>query len=392
MEFSRRLERIKPFIVMEVLEKAKQMERKGIDVKHLEIGEPDFDTPQRIINGCMDEISRGKTHYTHSLGILELREAIAENKYDQREVQFDPETEMMITSGTSPAFFNIMSVLIDSPDEIIITDPGYPCYVNFVNFFNGKVTMLPIYEKDEFNLDMERLKDKITSNTKALILNSPSNPTGQIIPEETLEGVADLVQDHQFWVISDEIYSELTYTGSIAPSLSDKELYDKVKDRLIILDGFSKIYAMTGWRLGYIISPPKFNAAMIPIQQNFSICAPSISQVAGMYALNCEDDKKNMIQTYKKRRDYIVEEVNKIEGISCLTPPGAFYIFVNIKKTGKDSMNFSTQLLEKAHVATCPGVSFGPHGDDFIRLSYATELNEIKIAIDKLRTFVEKEI
>ncbi|MGV9197373.1 MAG: pyridoxal phosphate-dependent aminotransferase [Promethearchaeia archaeon] len=392
MQFSNRLERIKPFMVMEVLEKAKKMEREGIDVNHLEIGEPDFDTPQKIINGCMDEISRGETHYTHSLGILELREAIANKKHKLRGVQFDPEAQIMITSGTSPAFSNIMSVLIDSPDEVIITDPGYPCYVNFVNFFNGKVVSLPIYERDEFNLDIERLKEKITPKSKALILNSPSNPTGQIIPRKTLSAIADLVQEHHFWVISDEIYSELTYSGSIAPSLSDKDFYGKVKDKLIILDGFSKIYAMTGWRLGYIISPAKFNAAMTPIQQNFSICAPSISQVAGFYALECEDEKQEMIQTYKKRRDYLVDEVNNIKGLSCLTPPGAFYIFANIKATCKDSMTFSTELLEKAHVATCPGIAFGPHGDNYVRLSYATELNQIKKAMERIRTFLEQEI
>jgi aspartate/methionine/tyrosine aminotransferase len=392
MKFSKRLKQIEPFIVMQVLEKAKEMERNGIDVKHLEIGEPDFDTPQKIINGCMEEISRGQTHYTHSLGILELREAIAKKKAEQRDVKFNPETQIMITSGTSPAFSNIMSVLIESGDEVIITDPGYPCYVNFVNFFNGQPILLPIYEKDKFNLNIEQFKEKISSNTKAVILNSPSNPTGQIIPEDTLKAIADLVEDHQFWVISDEIYGELTYNNKLAPSLSNENLYNKVKDRLIILDGFSKIYAMTGWRLGYIISPAEFNAAMMPIQQNFSICAPSISQVAGIYALGCKEEKKEMIQIYKKRRDYIVKKLNKIGGISCLSPKGAFYIFANIKKTRLNSMSFSKQLLKKAHVATCPGISFGPHGDNFIRLSYATEMTEIKGAMKRIEKFVKDEI
>jgi aspartate/methionine/tyrosine aminotransferase len=385
--FSKRLDLIKPFIVMEVLERALKMEQNGIDVIHMEIGEPDFDTPSRIVNGCFSDIKEGKTHYTHSLGYLELREALSKYKLKTRGTYFDPKTHFMVTGGTSPAFFNILSTLLNPGDEVIISDPGYPCYANFVNFFGGKPVFVQIFEENEFDLDINSLERAITSKSKVLILNSPSNPTGQIIGEDTLEKIANLVIKHNLWVISDEIYAELTYNGKIAPSLSDDK-YSRCHHRLIILDGFSKFWAMTGWRLGYIIAPSELIKKMMPVHQNFAICAPSISQAAAIHALECEEETKEMLNLYTKRRDLIVKYINEIDGISCLEPKGAFYIFANIKKFQISSMDFSMQVLEKAHLAICPGISFGPNGEGFIRFSYAIDIEKIKIGMDRLEKFV----
>ncbi|MBD3352122.1 MAG: aminotransferase class I/II-fold pyridoxal phosphate-dependent enzyme [Candidatus Lokiarchaeota archaeon] len=385
--FSNRLGSIKPFIVMEILEQALAMEEKGIDVIHFEIGEPDFDTPEKIINGCYEDIIAGKTHYTHSLGLLELRNALSKYKERTRGTLFNPKTEIMVTGGTSPAFLNILGTLIDPGDEIIITDPGYPCYANFIQFFGGKPVYLPIYEEDEFNLDINALKHLITKKTKMLILNSPSNPTGQIIPDKTLDGIAKLMLENKFWTISDEIYSELTYDKERAPSLSEKK-YSECHDRLIVLDGFSKFWAMTGWRIGYIIAPANLIKAMMPIQQNFSICAPSISQTAAIHALECDVETQKMLDIYRKRRKFIVNRISAIPKISCLVPKGAFYLFCNIKKLEIGSIELSKRLLEKAHIAVTPGVAFGKNGEGFIRISYPTDIDNISEGMDRLKIFI----
>jgi len=374
---------------MEVLEKALEMEANGINIVHMEIGEPDFDTPDRIVDGCFSDVKSGKTHYTHSLGYLELRKALSDYKLNTRNTYFDPNSQFMVTGGTSPAYFNILSSLINPGDEVIIADPGYPCYENFITFFNGKPVFIKIYEENKFNLDIDDLKKVITSRTKAIILNSPSNPTGQIITHETLHEIADIIEKRKIWAISDEIYSELTYDGKLAPSLSDS-IYSQCHDRLIVLDGFSKYWAMTGWRLGYIIAPRLLVNEMIKIQQNFFICAPSISQSAAIHALKCEKETKEMLRIYKERRDYIFNRLNKIKGIKCLKPQGAFYVFANIKQLEVSSMEFSLNLLDKAFVATCPGISFGPNGEGYVRLSYPSEIENIKTGMDRLERFINE--
>ncbi|MBD3253968.1 MAG: aminotransferase class I/II-fold pyridoxal phosphate-dependent enzyme [Candidatus Lokiarchaeota archaeon] len=387
--FSKRIDTIQPFMVMEILAKAIEMEQRGIDVVHMEIGEPDFDTPKSIINGCVEEIKKGKTHYTHSLGILELRQALSDYKFRTRNTHFNPQNNIMITCGTSPAFFMLLSALLNPGDEVIISNPGYPCYQNFISFFGGSPVGVPIYENEEFNFNIKSLKEKISPKTKVLILNSPSNPTGQIIPHETLEQIANLIEKYNFWVISDEIYAELTYDGKMAPSLSEKQ-FERIHHKLIVLDGFSKYWAMTGWRLGYIITPSNLMEKIIPIQQNYFICAPSISQMAALYALNCEEETSEMLRIYKKRRDYIVREIRNIKGISCLIPKGAFYVFVNIKSLNIASLEFSMKLLENAHVATCPGIAFGSNGEGFVRFSYPTRIENITKAIKRISSFVNQ--
>ncbi len=387
--FSKRIDSIKTFLVMEILARALEMEREGKNVIHMEIGEPDFATPSKIISGCFDDIKEGKTHYTNSLGFLDLREALSDYKYRLRNKRYDPKTEIMVTGGTSPAFFNVLSTIIDPGDEVIISDPGYPCYSNFIMFFGGKPIFLPVKEEHHFNFESDQLKQAISSKTKALILNSPSNPTGQIIPEDILDLISDLMEKNNFWVISDEIYAELTYNNKVAPSLSDIK-YKKCHDKLIVLDGFSKFWAMTGWRLGYILGPKPLIDKMLPVQQNFAICAPSISQAAAIHALDCEKETKEMLEIYRKRKDYIVQRIKAIPKINCLDPQGAFYIFANIKELPISSKQFSMQLLEKEHVATCPGIAFGSNGEGFIRFSYPTDIKNIEMGINRVENFIKE--
>ncbi|MHA1339159.1 MAG: pyridoxal phosphate-dependent aminotransferase [Promethearchaeota archaeon] len=397
MVFADRLKKIKPFIVMEILERAMELEEQGKNIIHFEIGEPDFDTPKTIIDGAIAELKSGQTHYTHSLGLLEAREAISIYKEKTRGTKFNPKKQIMITNGTSQGFFNIMATLINPGDEVIITDPGYPCYANFVEFFGGKSVFVPIYEEDKFDLQIDRLKDKITPKTKMIILNSPSNPTGQIISEETLDDLYELNlhSKNRFWFLSDEIYANLIYNRKIAPSLSEKK-YKKIHDRLIVLDGFSKYWAMTGWRVGYIIAPESLISNMAAIQQNFSICAPSISQSAIKYAFReeTENETKRMLSVFKKRRDYILDRIENKKYLSCVPPIGAFYIFLNAKKIldklNIDSMQFSKNLLEHAQVAVTPGISFGLNGEGYIRISYSTNLDNIKEGFNRIEFYLSQ--
>jgi aspartate/methionine/tyrosine aminotransferase len=382
-----RVGNIEPFMVMTLLERALELERAGHSMVHLEIGEPDFDTPPRIMEaanrGCLD----GHTHYTHSMGTIELRTAIAQYKKRSRKVEINPNTEVMVTAGSSPAFFIALGALLNPGDEVVITDPGYPCYQNFIRYYGGHVKYVSIYEEDRFDVRPSELEKNITPKTKAIILNSPSNPTGQIIPDKSLKEIADLAIKHDLFVISDEIYSELTYTGQIAPSISE---IPEMKDRTIVLDGFSKFWAMTGWRLGYIIAPPPIIEQMNKINQNFFICAPSISQIAGIEALKCLEETHQMLQTYQERRDLIVKRINAIDGISINPPAGAFYAFANIKGVSTDSKRFSWDLLEKAHVAATPGIAFGLNGEGFIRFSYCAHKEKIEEGMNRLETFVSQ--
>jgi (5-formylfuran-3-yl)methyl phosphate transaminase len=385
--FSSRVNQIQPFIVMELLEAAIKMEQQGVSVVHMEIGEPDFPTPEKITQAASNGCIEGKTHYTHSQGILELRNKISLFKKQTRNVAVDPVNEVIVTAGSSPAFFIVLGALINPGDEVIITDPGYPCYQNFIRFFGGVVKFVKIYEKDSFNINPEELKQTITPKTKLLILNSPSNPTGQIIPFSTLKEIANLALQYNFYIISDEIYADLTYTDKRAPSIS--EIPD-IKDRVIVLDGFSKYYAMTGWRLGYIIAPPDLTVQMNKINQNFFICAPSMSQVAGIAALDCITETTEMLKIYKNRRDFIIKRINEIERMHINPPSGAFYAFANISELSMDSKSFAWSVLENAHVAATPGIGFGANGEGFIRFSYCTDIKNIAEGMDRIEKYIKK--
>nr|MDO8085143.1 pyridoxal phosphate-dependent aminotransferase [Candidatus Sigynarchaeum springense] len=385
--FSRRVSDIQPFIVMELLARAQELERKGTNIVHMEIGEPDFDTPEAVRDAAIKGCQAGKTHYTNSLGYRELREAISRYKKDTRGLDLDVDREIMVIAGTSPGFLMAMGALVDPGDEVIVTDPGYPCYQNFIRFFGGVPKFVKIHEEERFELDPAQLEQAITGKTRMILLNSPANPTGQAISEKALRRIADVVLARKdVWVLADEIYAELTYTGKIAPSISS---IPEMRDRTIVLDGFSKMWAMTGWRLGYIVAPGPLMKAMDKINQNFMICAPSVSQEAAIAALGCSKETAAMLRLYKQRRDVITKRINQMQGISMKYPPsGAFYAFANIKAVSNDSLKFAYDLLEKGHVAATPGIGFGANGEGFIRFSYTTDVSNIAEAMDRVERFL----
>jgi len=376
-EISKRAREIPPFIVMEVLEKARELERQGRNIIHLEVGEPDFPTPRCICEAAQEAMEKGETHYTHSLGILELREAICENYREKYGVHVDP-GQIIVTSGTSPALFMIFSTLLEVGDEIIMSDPHYPCYPNYANFLGAKPAFVNVHEEDGFQLRPEEIKKKMGPGTRAILINSPSNPTGNLLSSERMEKIAGL----DLPIISDEIYHGLVY--------GDKEhSILEFTDNAFALNGFSKLYAMTGWRLGYIIAPPEFVRPLQKVQQNFFISAGSISQWAGLAALTkSQDDVERMKTTYDVRRGYMIRRVKELGFGLTVEPSGAFYILVNARHLTDSSYELAFEILEKAGVGVAPGIDFGENAEGYLRLSYANSLESIEEGLKRLEEFL----
>ena len=375
---SKRSREIPPFIVMEILEKAHEFESQGRNIVHLEIGEPDFTTPACICEAASNAIKAGKTHYTHSLGIIELREAICEHYKEKYGVQVVPE-QIIITSGTSPALFLIFSALLEAGDEIIISDPHYPCYPNFADFLGAKPVFVNVYEEDGFQLRPDEIKKKIGPRTRAVLINSPSNPTGNLLSRERMEEIVGLGQ----LVISDEIYHGLVYGEK------EHSILEFTNDAFV-LNGFSKLYAMTGWRLGYLIAPPDFIRPLQKVQQNFFISAGSISQWAGLAALTeAGADVKLMKAIYDERRRYMIQALRALGFGLPVEPVGAFYMLVNAKHLSTDSYELAFEILEKAGVGVTPGIDFGENSEGYLRFSYANSIDNIKDGLNRLRKFIE---
>ncbi len=374
---SKRCEEITPFIVMDVLEKAHEMERKGVNVIHLEVGEPDFDTPVCIKDAVCKALQDGHTHYTHSLGLIELREAICGHYHDKYKVSVNPD-QVVISSGTSPAMFSLFSVLLDIGDQVIISDPHYACYPNFIKFVQGEPVTVPVYEEDGFQYMPSAINEKITDRTKAIFINSPSNPTGNLLSESRMKAVAELSP----YIISDEIYHGLVYEGKEHSILEFTE-------KAFVLNGFSKLYAMTGLRLGYLIAPEKFIRPIQKIQQNFFISANSIIQKAGITALKeAGADVLRMKNTYNERRIYMITRLKELGfGIS-VEPTGAFYVFANAKHVSNDSYRLAFDILEKAHVGVTPGIDFGANGEGYLRFSYANSIENISEGMKRLESYL----
>ena len=376
---SKKAQEIPPFIVMEVLEKAHELERQGDHIIHLEVGEPDFSTPQCICDAAQDAMVNGQTHYTHSLGILELREAICDDYHKKYGVHIDP-GQIVVTSGTSPALFMIFSALLEAGDEIIMSDPHYACYPNFGNFLGAKPTFVNVYEEDGFQLRSEDIKKKMGKRTRAILINSPSNPTGNLLSSERMEEIAGLGT----LVISDEIYHGLVY-GKKEHSILE------FTDNAFVLNGFSKLYAMTGWRLGYVIAPPEFARPLQKVQQNFFISASSISQWAGLAALTkAQADVEQMKDIYNKRRTYMIGRLKELGFGLKVEPSGAFYVLVNAKHLSKSSYELAFEILEKAGVGVSPGVDFGQNAEGYLRLSYANSMENIEVGLKRLEGFLTK--
>lgn len=369
---------IPPFIVMEVLERARVLEKQGISIVHMEVGEPDFNTPECVIRaGCM-ALKEGKTHYTHSQGILPLRETICEDYKKRYGVLFDPD-QVIVTSGTSPALLMIFASMLDRDDEIIMTNPYYPCYANMVQFLGGKPRLIPVSPGENFHLTPEKIKPVLSGKTKAIIINSPENPTGMCMAPMIMEEIANLGVP----VISDEIYHGIRYEGN------DHSILE-FNPSAFVVNGFSKRYAMTGWRLGYLIAPKDWIEPIRKIQQNFFISASDFAQWAGLTALKeAQEDVERMVRTYRERRDYLYPALREL-GFDILRPPeGAFYLFANCQKFSNNAYEFAFNILEHAHVGITPGIDFGSMGEGYVRFSYANSLENIKEGVTRIRSYLE---
>ncbi len=374
---STRAETISPFIVMEVLERAQQMERCGEHIVHLEVGEPDFDTPKKIVAAGQAALARGETHYTHSLGIWPLREAIADYYSRNYHVHISPD-QVIVTSGTSPALLLALSAILNPGDEVICADPSYACYKNFITFIGARIHPVMVFEDDGFQFRPEQIKANTTPKTKAILINSPSNPTGTLLSVPVMEQIARLGP----MVISDEIYHGLVY-GDRAHSILE------FTSNAIVLNGFSKLFAMTGWRLGYLIVPQALVRPIQKLQQNLFISANAFVQWAGVVALTeSHPEIEVMVATYDQRRRWLIQRLRELGFKISVEPKGAFYVFANAKHFNSNSYHFAFELLENAKVAVTPGIDFGSNGEGFLRFSYANSLENIQLGIERLERYL----
>lgn len=367
---------ISPFIAMDVMEKAQELEKGGYDIIHLEVGEPDFETPSPIKDAAINAIKNGDTHYTNSMGKIELREEIVRYYYRKYQVNISPE-QIIVTSGTSPAMYLIFAAILEPGDEVILSDPHYACYPKIISFLEGKPVFVPAEEENGFKFDTDNIKKYITPKTKIIMINSPSNPTGTVYNEKELAAIANL----GYYIFSDEIYHGLVYQGKEHSML-------EYTDKAFILDGFSKRYAMTGWRLGYLVAPKEYIRPLQKIQQNFFICANSFSQTAGLAALrDCDEDVKNMAEIYNQRRIFLLKRLQEIGIATKVEPTGAFYALANIKKYSNDSFKIAFDILNKANVAVTPGIDFGQMAEGYLRISYATSMKNLEEGMNRLQNY-----
>jgi aspartate/methionine/tyrosine aminotransferase len=376
---SDKAQNISPFIVMEVLERASALEKEGKNIIHLEVGEPDFDVPECVLEASESAMNQGKTHYTHSLGDPELRQEICHYYRKNYGVTISPD-QVIVTSGTSPAILMILLALCNPGDEIILSDPGYACYPNFISLSGAKMVKVPVFEEDGFQYRPENICAAITDKTKAILINSPMNPTGNLLSAETLQEIARFSP----FIISDEIYHGLVYENKAHSIL-------EYTSKAFVLNGFSKLYAMTGLRLGYIIVPEEFVRPIQKLQQNLFICASSVAQRAGIAALRDADaDVEHMKNVYNERRKYMIRRLRELGFEIKVEPTGAFYIFVNARHLSGDSYKLAFDILEKAHVGVTPGIDFGENGEGYLRFSYANSLENIIEGLNRLEKYLKE--
>lgn len=372
--------------MFKILSRIKEMERAGEHIVHFEIGDPDFTTPNNIIQAGMRALEGGSTHYSDSMGDYEFRRLIAKNNMNSR--GFEPDIDqVLVTPGANIMIYYAVRCLVNPGDEVIVQNPCFPTYLSVFSFCGVKPVAVPLKEENEFRLDPKDLEERITDKTRLIILNSPHNPTGAVMRREELEAVAEIAIKHRIYLYLDEIYSRMNYgeTPFYSPSI-----IDKCKDYLILANGFSKAFAMTGWRLGVGIGPKHVMEKMGLLLQTTSSCVPSFIQKAGIEAiLGDQNPVREMMSTYKRRRDLLVAGLNSIDKIECLNPGGAFYVFPNIKKTGLSSNEFAGRLLEEGKVGVCSGSDFGSSGEGYIRLCYAVSEAEISEGIRRIKAFVE---
>jgi aspartate/methionine/tyrosine aminotransferase len=381
MNLSKLVQRAGTETAFEVLAKAKELERQGKKIIHFEIGEPDFNTPENVKKAGINAINENYTHYSPTQGILGLRETVANYISKTREIKVSPD-EVMITPGGKDVIFSTALAILNEGDEAIYPNPGYPIYESAIRLAGAKPVPMPLLEENDFAFDREQFKKLVTPKTKLIIINSPGNPTGGILSLQDLEIIAEIAIKNDIVVLSDEIYSRILYDGEFHSLTS----LPGMKERTVILDGFSKTYAMTGWRLGYAVANNEIIDGLKKIAVNSFSCVAAFVQLAGIEALNGpQDEPERMRKEYEARRNLIVSGLNEIPGISVKMPKGAFYAFPNIKKTGNKSKEVAEYLLNEAGVATLSGTSFGEYGEGYIRFSYATSRENIKLGLEKVK-------
>ena len=385
MKIAQRMSRLGTESAFEVLAKARRLEAEGMEVIHLEIGEPDFNSPSNIIDAGKRALDEGYTRYSPSPGYPELRERIAKEVRETRGVSVSGDN-VVVTPGGKPIMFFLMMAVVDPGDEVLYPNPGFPIYESMISFVGGVPVPMQLHESKDFNIDIDEIAGQITGRTKLMVINSPNNPCGSVIPREDLERLSELAKQHDIIVLADEIYSKFLYEGE-HHSVST---FPDMRERTIILDGFSKSYAMTGWRIGYGVMPLELVEPISRLATNSVSCTASFTQMAALEALDGpQDDLDTMVTEFKRRRDIIVDGLNQIKGIRCRVPKGAFYAFPNIEDTGMSSQQFADDLLNKAGVACLTGEAFGEYGEGFVRFSFANSTENIEKALERIESFVK---
>jgi aspartate aminotransferase len=388
LKLAERMSRLGTETAFEVLNKARALERQGKDIVHLEIGEPDFDTPKNVVEAGIDALRKGWTHYGPSAGLPELRQAIAEDVSRSRGVKVTND-EVVVVPGGKPIIFFTLLALADAGDEVIYPNPGFPIYESMINYAGAKAVPIRLYEDRDFGLDVKELKALITDRTRLIIINSPQNPTGGVMSKQDVLGIAEAIGDRNIIVLSDEIYSRLIFEGEHYSIMT----VPGFKERTILLDGFSKTWAMTGWRMGYGVMRADLATHITRLMTNSNSCTASFTQIAGVEAIRGDQSSvESMRKEFQKRRDVFVAGLNKIKGFSCRLPKGAFYVFPNVTKTGWKSKKLADALLEQAGVACLSGTAFGDYGEGYLRFSVANSLENLNKALARVDEWTRKNL
>ncbi|MGQ9559246.1 MAG: pyridoxal phosphate-dependent aminotransferase [Candidatus Oleimicrobiaceae bacterium] len=384
MRLAERMSRLGTETAFEVLAKAKALEAEGKEIIHLEIGEPDFDTPEHIKEAAIKALRDGKTGYCPAPGIRELREVIAADVGARRGLSVSPE-EVVVTPGAKPIMYFVITALVDPGDEVLYPNPGFPIYESVINFVGGKAVPMPLREERNFSFDVDEFRALVTERTKLIIINSPQNPTGGVLSQRDLEVIAEVANERNIFILSDEVYNNILYEGTFTSIAT----LPGMRARTVILDGLSKTYAMTGWRLGYGVMPRELARHVERLTINTVSCTSHFSQYGAIAAITGpQEPVAAMVAEFRRRRDFIVAGLNRIKGVKCVQPQGAFYAFPNVTGTGIGSKELEQRLLEEAGVATLSGTAFGRYGDGYLRLSYANSLENIRKALERFAALV----
>ncbi|TMC33793.1 MAG: pyridoxal phosphate-dependent aminotransferase [Chloroflexi bacterium] len=386
VRFAERMSRLGTEGAFEVLARARKLESEGKRIVHLEIGEPDFATPDNIVEAAIGAMQNGYTHYTPASGIFEAREAVAQFVSRMLSTEVDAADVVLVPGSKNVLLFTLLAC-VEPGDEVILPDPGYPAYASQVNFIGAIPKTVTLREESGFRMDLDELASLVTPKTRMLIINTPQNPTGGVLTEEDVDFVCDLAHKHDLLVVSDEIYSQLVYGFHHVSPLSRPGM----RERTVLMDGLSKSYAMTGWRLGYAVAPRALAARLDTLMINSSSCAAAFTQIAAIEALGSPESEhavRRMVKVFEHRRDLVVDSMNEIPGVRCARPQGSFYVFPNIEGTGFDEHELAGRLLNEAGVAVLPGTAFGPAGKGFIRLAYTQSEDELKLGLRRIKEFI----